>query len=498
MTKGVIKHNNREANFEHNKQIDPTRTHLNETFVKEDLGEVYSELFDESVKKFNEKQKEKSRIIDDYMSKIEKSGNGEHLFREIIVQIGDHQDTPNGSKTASMAISALKAYETSFQERNANLRVFNSVLHVDESTPHLHISFVPFSTGNKRGMETKNSFTGALKEQGYSKESQKEWFKDEREILSKIAKEYNLETKTIGIQRKNYDLPEYKEAMSHLEAVREQKSELEYSVKGLDKKIREMNVKAIETEEEIHDLKTTKWVLEDSNQLKQKELDIIKKSLGKIQAVKDHKPIQEVKKGMFKDSVEYDWKASYYDLKTQFKVNLLEISEIEKKDAIIESLTKMVGEYRERERPRHLKEHFIHKFHHNNLEREKVALEQENEQLKEKNASLTKRVKDLSKRNIELERENRKIISKVIMAYDWIEDKKDMSKLANATYQILEKTGLGDVVRQERERQVQQEIERRELAEMIKLEKEREQKEKEELEKQKYRQYTYSRGGFSM
>ena len=45
----------------------------------------------------------------------------------------------------------------SFQQRNPTLRVFSAHLHMDEATPHLHIDFIPFTTGSKRGLETRVS-----------------------------------------------------------------------------------------------------------------------------------------------------------------------------------------------------------------------------------------------------------------------------------------------------------------------------------------------------
>lgn len=54
-----------------------------------------------------------------------------------------------------------------FIERNSNLYVFSANLHMDEETPHLHIDFIPFICDSKRGMDTRVSLKGALKEQGF-------------------------------------------------------------------------------------------------------------------------------------------------------------------------------------------------------------------------------------------------------------------------------------------------------------------------------------------
>ena len=59
------------------------------------------------------------------------------------------------------AAAALKEFAEAFQERNPHLRVFNSVIHMDEATPHIHIDFVPVATEQKRGAcKTSVSETG--------------------------------------------------------------------------------------------------------------------------------------------------------------------------------------------------------------------------------------------------------------------------------------------------------------------------------------------------
>ena len=42
---------------------------------------------------------------------------------------------------------------------------------MDEATPHLHIDFVPFTIGSKRGLETRVSLKQALAKQGLQDEN---------------------------------------------------------------------------------------------------------------------------------------------------------------------------------------------------------------------------------------------------------------------------------------------------------------------------------------
>ena len=59
-----------------------------------------------------------------------------------------------GSENGQLARQILDEYYRGFQERNPNLYVFSAHIHMDEATPHLHIDFVPFTTGSKRGLDT--------------------------------------------------------------------------------------------------------------------------------------------------------------------------------------------------------------------------------------------------------------------------------------------------------------------------------------------------------
>lgn len=57
-------------------------------YCNENLKDVYHELFDEALARYNEKQTRSDRQIDDYYEKI-CSGKQEKPFHEIILQIGD-------------------------------------------------------------------------------------------------------------------------------------------------------------------------------------------------------------------------------------------------------------------------------------------------------------------------------------------------------------------------------------------------------------------------
>ena len=140
--RGHLTHNNRDFI---SKNVVPERTAWNRIYIQESLEEAYEKCFGEALRKYNAAQTRKDRKKDNYLKEIENSGNGEKVFYENIVQLGTKHDTPvvdeNGNLTqaAKEAVDLLDEYARTFQERNPNLYLFNCVLHLDESTPHLHI-----------------------------------------------------------------------------------------------------------------------------------------------------------------------------------------------------------------------------------------------------------------------------------------------------------------------------------------------------------------------
>ncbi len=107
--------------------------------------------FDEALERYNAKQIRSDRKIKDYYEKI-RSSKQEKPFHEIILQVGGKGNMNADTENGELAKQILDEYYQGFQERNPQLRVFSAHLHMDEATPHLHIDFVPFTTGSKRGL----------------------------------------------------------------------------------------------------------------------------------------------------------------------------------------------------------------------------------------------------------------------------------------------------------------------------------------------------------
>lgn len=209
--KGSVNHNSRVF---HAKNTDPERASLNHNYCNENIKTVYHELFDEALERFNAKQTRTDRVIEDYYEKI-RSGKQEKPFHEVILQIGNFKDMNAQSDEGRLAEKVLDEYLQRFQERNPYLRVFSAHLHMDEATPHLHIDFVPFTTGSKRGLDTRVSLKQALAAQGFKGGSRgntewNQWVYSEKEQLAAVMERYGIEWEQKGTHEKHQTDWDYK------------------------------------------------------------------------------------------------------------------------------------------------------------------------------------------------------------------------------------------------------------------------------------------------
>ena len=209
--KGSLSHNRRDFIAEN---VDSSRTPLNIEYHNEDIRAVYHELFDDALARYNEKQTRKDRVIDDYYEKI-RTGKQEKLFEELIIQIGNKDDMNASSENGQLARQMLDKYMQSFQQRNPTLRVFSAHLHMDEATPHLHIDFIPFTTGSKRGLKTRVSLKKALEALGFtggtkSHTELNQWIESEKQALASIMARHDIEWEQKGTHEEHLSVLDYK------------------------------------------------------------------------------------------------------------------------------------------------------------------------------------------------------------------------------------------------------------------------------------------------
>ena len=248
--KGSVNHNSRKF---HAKNTDPERSCLNVEYCNENVKDVYHELFDEALTRYNEKQTRSDRRIDDYYEKI-RSGKQEKPFHEIILQIGDKDNMGAKTENGRLAAKVLDKYMRDFQRRNPTLRVFSAYLHMDEATPHLHIDFVPYTTGSRRGIDTRVSLKQAVSALGFKGGTRREtdlnqWVAYEKEQLAAVMLEHGIEWEKKGTHEKHLSVLDFEKKERAKEV-----AELEQSISDGKERLSDIQIqhrKAVQETEQI-------------------------------------------------------------------------------------------------------------------------------------------------------------------------------------------------------------------------------------------------------
>ncbi len=224
--KGNLSHNERKF-YTNNIDIDRSKDNLQ--FYSLSVEEAYKEYFGNAIDEYNRTQKRKDRLksVDKYLFELrenEHKKGAEKPFYEIVVQIGDKNtcNILNNKEQAENAKNVLIEYVKGWQNRNPNLRVFNATIHMDETTPHLHLDYIPVATGYKQGLKVRNSLSKALECQGLGKgvgrndNASIRWQKQEREVIKDLAINHGFEIEEKGVDRPHLSVSEYKRASDDL------------------------------------------------------------------------------------------------------------------------------------------------------------------------------------------------------------------------------------------------------------------------------------------
>ena len=286
--------------------MNPERTQYNICYRDENLKEVYKELFDEAVERYNV-GKRNDRKITNYYEKI-RLGKQEKLFHEVIFQIGNCGDMAVGTEEGELAVKILDEFLKDFEKRNPTLRLFNCYLHLDESTPHLHVDFVPYVSGwTGKGMDTKVSLKQALKSLGFPGGSKRDtelnqWINHEKEVLAEVAKKYGIEWEQKGTHEEHLDVYNFKkkERKKEVQALEQEKEYLTAENESLAFKISEVKADIEKLEEEKLQFKKEKDAAEKRTEKAEMELKKLEDRREFLQSVMDNVSKEIKEYGMIK------------------------------------------------------------------------------------------------------------------------------------------------------------------------------------------------------
>ena len=288
--KGSVNHNS--SKF-HAKNTDPERSYLNIEYINENIEDVYHELFDEALARYNEKQSRKDRCIDNYYEKI-RSGKQEKTFHEIILQIGDKDNMGAKTEDGQLAAKILNEYMQDFQQRNPTLRVFSAYLHMDEATPHLHIDFVPYTTESKRGLDTRVSLKQALSALGFKGGTRREtelnqWVAAEKKQLAAVMERHGIEWEQKGTHEKHLSVLDFEKQERAKEA-----AALEKAISGGKKELQDIQIQQTKAVRETNQIRQELSELFVTNDLLREQTETLAQDKEKL--LSDNEKLEQQQK----------------------------------------------------------------------------------------------------------------------------------------------------------------------------------------------------------
>lgn len=191
---GIQKHNQREISNHSNQEIDVSKAHLNYDLVNKELinyREVVNQTID-SQKVSTRATRKDAVLVAEWLISSDRD-----FFKELSM--------PEVRQYFNKSLSF-------FQERYGKQNIAYAMVHLDETTPHMHIGVVPMKDGK---LTAKTLFN----------RQELRYVQDELPVRLSNAG-FNIDRGTKGSQRKKLSVPEYKATMRELEDLKEQKEKL--------------------------------------------------------------------------------------------------------------------------------------------------------------------------------------------------------------------------------------------------------------------------------
>lgn len=385
--KGSVNHNTRAFAA---KNVDKTRSADNVEFCQEDIKQVYHKLFDEARERYNAKQKQKDRMIDNYYEKIRR-GKQEKLFHEVIFQIGNKDDMNAKNEDGLLAKRILTEFMDEFQARNPNLYVFSAHLHMDEETPHLHIDFVPYITGSKRGLDTRVSLKSALAAEGFKGGTRgatelNQWIASEKQELATVMERYGVEWLQKGTHEKHLSVLEFekKERAKEVAELDSQKQEISSVVAQLGEAV---SVK----KQELQNVTIEKELSEEAAQKANEERTIAQQEKEVLLAGNQNLRMENTRLESRKDRLRME----NHDLKQKQLQLQTDNEELEQRHEDLQYTNSKLKNVNVQ------------------LSADNHTLEQRNDLLKSDNQALRQKYNDLQQNNVQLEKQQNELKSHI-------------------------------------------------------------------------------------
>ena len=189
-----------------------------------DHREAYRRLFGAAVARYNEQQSRDDRKIGDYYRDVCKDAK-KHPVYEVIVGVYPK----DGELSVEEQRAILWQYATEWKKANPHLALVGVYWHADEAgQPHIHMDYIPWSDGYKKGPERQAGLVRALEAQGFHKQgretAQMQWTRAENNRLEAICRAHGLEVAhpLRGLHSKHMSTKAYKYHMAQLQSLAQQ------------------------------------------------------------------------------------------------------------------------------------------------------------------------------------------------------------------------------------------------------------------------------------
>ena len=362
--KGSVNHNTRAFTA---KNVDKNRSADNVEFCQEDIKHVYHRLFDEALERYNAKQKRKDRVIENYYEKIRR-GKQEKLFHEVIFQIGNKDDMNAKSEDGLLAH-----------------------LHMDEETPHLHIDFVPYITGSKRGLDTRVSLKSALAAEGFTGGTRgatelNQWIASEKQELATVMERYGVEWLQKGTHEKHLSVLEFEKKEQAREA-----AELDSQKREISSVVAQLGEEVSVKKQELKNATTEKELAEEATQRAKEEGAVAQQEKEVLLADNQDLRMENARLESRKDRLRMD----NHDLKQKQLQLQNDNEELEQRHEDLQYTNSKLENVNDQ------------------LSADNHTLEQRNDSLKSDNQALRQKYNDLQQNNVQLEKQQNELKSHI-------------------------------------------------------------------------------------
>lgn len=183
-----------------------------------EIKDVYHARFSRAVAVYNEAQASKGhpeRRIADYLEKI-RASKQEKASYELVIQIGSQETFPaTDPENRKVATAVYTEVFNRFEEKYKHFDVVRAAIHNDEATPHMHIEYVPWADGQKRGVSCRNSHTRALAQMGFKTVG--DLNDDMFRMFEDVARGHGIERVDMGVDRGHLSVRDFKQMCAEAE-----------------------------------------------------------------------------------------------------------------------------------------------------------------------------------------------------------------------------------------------------------------------------------------